>query len=88
MNSCIFVFPCWALTAVLCVGYTPRSALKVETRASTMALVVKNPPANAGDPRDRGSIPGSGRSHGVGNPLQYFLPGKFHRQQSLPGYRP
>ena len=27
-----------------------------------MALVVKNPPANAGDMRDTGSIPGSGRS--------------------------
>ena len=35
--------------------------------------VVKNPPANAGDARDTGSIPGSGRSPGVGNgtPLQY-----------------
>ena len=27
-----------------------------------MALVVKNPPASAGDARDRSSIPGSGRS--------------------------
>ena len=38
-----------------------------------MALVVKNPPANAGDIRDEGSIPGSGRSPGGGrgNPLQY-----------------
>ena len=34
-----------------------------------MALVVKNVPANAGDVRDAGSIPGSGRGHG--NPLQY-----------------
>ena len=25
-------------------------------------LVIKNPPANAGDVRDAGSIPGSGRS--------------------------
>ena len=35
--------------------------------------MVKNPPANAGDIRDVGSIPGSGRSHrgGHGNPLQY-----------------
>ena len=35
--------------------------------------VVKNPPANAGDARDAGSISGSGRSPGVGtgNPLQY-----------------
>ena len=29
--------------------------------------VVKNPPANAGDEGDSGSIPGSGRSPGVGN---------------------
>ena len=30
-------------------------------------LVVNNPPANAGDLRDSGSIPGLGRSPGVGN---------------------
>ena len=38
-----------------------------------MALVVKNLPANTGDVRDAGSIPGSGRSPGErhGNPLQY-----------------
>ena len=42
-----------------------------------VALVVKNPPANAGDIRDMGSIPGLERSPGEGNvnPLQYFLPG-------------
>ena len=41
--------------------------------ASQVALVVKNPPANAGDVRDVGSIPGLGRSPGEGNgsPLQY-----------------
>ena len=35
--------------------------------------MVKNPPANAGDIRDAGLIPGSGRSPegGRGNPLQY-----------------
>ena len=35
--------------------------------------MVKNPPANAGDKRDVGSIPGLGRSPGEenGNPLQY-----------------
>ena len=32
-----------------------------------MAPVVKNPPANAGDIRDLGSIPGSGRSPGGGH---------------------
>ena len=41
--------------------------------ASQMALVVKNPPANAGDGRDTGSIAGLGRSagEGYGNPLQH-----------------
>ena len=34
---------------------------------SQVALVVKNPPANAGEVRDVSSIPGSGRSLGVGN---------------------
>ena len=35
--------------------------------------MVKNPPANAGDLGDASSVPGSGRSPGVGigNPLQY-----------------
>ena len=38
-----------------------------------MALVVKNPPANSGDTREVGSVPGSGRSSAEenGNPLQY-----------------
>ena len=38
-----------------------------------VALVVKNPPANAGNIRDSSSIPGLGRSPGGGhgNPLQY-----------------
>ena len=43
------------------------------------ALVVKNLPAQAGDARDAGSIPGSGKAPGGGhgNPLQYSRPGKF-----------
>ena len=38
-----------------------------------MVLVVKNLTASAGDIKDRGLIPGLGRSHaeGHGNPLQY-----------------
>ena len=38
---------------------------------SQVALVVKNPPANAGDLRDEGLMPGLGRSPrgGHGNPL-------------------
>ena len=41
--------------------------------ASQVVLVVKNLPANAGDVRDTGSVPGAGRSPGGGhgNPLQY-----------------
>ena len=42
--------------------------------ASQVALVIKNPPANAGD---AGSIPGSGKSpgEGNGNTLQYSCQG-------------
>ena len=40
--------------------------------ASQMVLVVNNPPANPGDIRDTGLIPGLRRSEGEhGNPLQY-----------------
>ena len=41
--------------------------------AFQVALVVKNPPANAGATRDACPIPGSGKSPGGGNgnPLQY-----------------
>ena len=41
--------------------------------ASQVTLVVKSSPVSAGDVRDKGSIPGSGRSPGGGhgNPLQY-----------------
>ena len=47
-----------------------------------MMLVVKNPPANVGDIRDSRSIPGLGRSPGVGNsnPCQYsFLENPMDR---------
>ena len=38
-----------------------------------VVIVVKNPPADSGDARDSGSIPGLGRSPrgGHGNPLQH-----------------
>ena len=40
---------------------------------TSLHQVVKNLPTNAGDPRDVGSIPGSGTSlgEGNGNPLHY-----------------
>ena len=45
----------------------------VQGRVSQVAVMVLNAPANAGDIRDAGSIPGSERSPGGGhgNPLQY-----------------
>ena len=45
-------------------------------RASQVVLMVKNPPANAGDIWDADSIPGLGRSPrgGKSNPLQYSGP--------------
>ena len=58
--------------------------------APQMAPVVKNPPANAGDIRDTGSVPGCGRSPGGGhgNPLQYACLENPHGQRSLVGYSP
>ena len=47
--------------------------------------MIKNPPANAGDIRDVGLIPQSGRSPGS---TPVFLPGESHGQRSLVGYRP
>ena len=47
--------------------------IHTHTQASQMVLVVQNLPADAGDIRDTGSVPGLGRSPGEGNdnPLQY-----------------
>ena len=58
--------------------------------ASQVALVVKNPPANAGDLRDVFLIPGSGRSPGggQGNPFQYSCLENPHGQRNLAGYDP
>jgi len=54
-------------------------------------LVVKNPSANAGNIRDTGSTPGSGRSPGEGNGYHcslVSLPGESHGKRSLAGYSP
>ena len=59
-----------------------------DSEASQVALMVKNLPANAGDLRDTGSIPGSGRSPGGWQPTAIFLAGEFHGQRSLAGYSP
>ena len=52
--------------------------------------MVKNPPANASDVRDRGLIPGSERSPGAGhgNPLQYCCLENPKGQRSLVCYSP
>ena len=52
--------------------------------------MVKNLPANAGDEKDKGSIPGSGRPpwRRKWQPTPVFLPGKFHGQRTLPDYHP
>ena len=50
--------------------------------------MVENPPANVGDTRDSGSIPGLGRplGEGNGNPLQYsWLGNPMDRGASVHG---
>ena len=55
-----------------------------------MALVVKNSRANAGDTREVGSIPGSGRFpwRRKWQPTPVFLPRESHGESSLVGYSP
>ena len=62
-----------------------------------MALLVKNPPANAGDGRDSGSLPGSGGFdpwvrkilwRRAWQPIPVFLPGESHGQRRLVGSNP
>ena len=55
------------------LGLEIRSQSGTRDNTNLVVLVVKNPPANAGDIRDVSSIPGPGRSPagGHGNPLQY-----------------
>ena len=52
--------------------------------------MVKNLPANAGDARDVGSIPGAGKipCRRKWLPISVFLPGESHGQSSLAGYSP
>ena len=56
---------------------------------SHVALVVKNPPVNAGDVRCVASIPGLGRSpEGSRQLTPVFLPGESHGQRNLVGDSP
>ena len=57
--------------------------------ASQVVLVVKNLPANAGDIRDLGSVPGLGipwRRKWQATPV--FSPGESHGKRSLADYSP
>ena len=55
-----------------CKGDGSVKGISTESGASQVVLLVKNPPANAGDKRYMDFIPGLGRSPGGGNgnPLQ------------------
>ena len=57
--------PCW--------GWGASLGESLLNRGSQVALVVRNPPANAGAARDAGLLPGWGRfpGGGIGNSLQY-----------------
>ena len=57
---------------------------------SPVALVVKNPSANAGDAGDPGSRPGSRTSswRRAWQSIPVFLPRESHGQRSLVGYSP
>ena len=52
--------------------------------------MVKNLPANAGDARDVGSIPGAGKipCRRKWLPISVFLPGESHGQRSVAHYSP
>ena len=59
----------------------------VDEKGFSGGSVIKNPPAKAGDLRDTGLIPGSGRFpwRRKWEPTPVLLPGKSHGQRSLTG---
>ena len=68
--------------------FRPRASLGLRNHQNNPQVF--SPPANAGDVRDLGSIPGLGRSPGGGhgNLLQYSCLKNPHGQRSLAGYSP
>ena len=90
-NSCLEILkPKLVVTGGGAFGRCPdheggafKSALIKKTSGFPGSSVVENPPANAGDARDPGSIPGLGRSPGEenGNQLQCScLENSMHRR--------
>ena len=72
------------------IGETPFWHLSILLWASQVALVVNSSPANAGDTRDAGLIPGLGRSpcRRKWQPTPVFLTEKSHGQRNLAGCGP
>ena len=65
----------WLVLSYLCITHS---------QASQMVLVVKNPPANAGDYKSLRFDPW----RRAWQPTPVFLPGESHRWRNLVGYRP
>ena len=71
------------------VVFLPLVLLTFKSGASQVVRAVKNPPANAGDTGDTGSVPGWGRSsrERPWQPTPAFLPGKSPRTEEPGGLR-
>ena len=84
IQHCLIFF---AQTVPVLAIESPFSWLCISCGASQVALVVKNPPADAGDKRDRSSIPGLGRFPGrrAWQSTLVLSPGESHGQRSLVG---
>ena len=55
------------------LGVMVRIMSSLYSRDSQVALVVKNPLASAGDARDMGLIPGSGKSSGIASGTPFSI---------------
>ena len=69
-ENCISGSYCFKIKMLL---YELKCSYPSAGKASQVVLVIKNPPPNTEDIKDAGSVPGLGRSLGVGhgNPFQY-----------------
>ena len=87
-GGAISVYCCLiASTLFLCLPSTPRKTPVHSSLGLPGGTSSKEPPTNAGDMRDVGSILGSGRSLQK-EPTPVFLLGKSHGEKILVGYSP
>ena len=79
-----------SINLVRICSFVQKNECRPDFRASQVALLVKNPPANAGDITDAGLIPRLGRylEEGMATHSIIFLPGEFRGQRNLTGYSP